>query len=402
MQRFVALSLAALFGCTTYDLEPVTPLAVAQTSWTEVITARPPLPNVMLVVDRSGSMEAPIDPADPACAPGCGPGAPCGTGCATRMSELKRAFGNLLTGPFANNARFSLTTFPSDLSCGGPAGVDSAFLGSALDEPTEIQAAAAAANARIQAMVAGGGTPTARALAFVGSLSVLQDPARRNLVFLLTDGLPNCNASNPNQVCTCQAATCGGCAPTAPACAAQTSQCRCTLGSCGGARCSEGCLDDAAAVAAVQANRARGIETIVVGFGADVTTGDAPAVLDAMARAGGHVRDCTTDADCGPGNSCEPSGRCARFFYSAANAQGLEQIIRPFIPTNLCEFSVSPRPARDELLVVKIDDVRVFPGADTFSYSAGLITFTGALCDRFLNSTPQQPVKLAVAVVESL
>ncbi|MCC6333279.1 MAG: VWA domain-containing protein, partial [Myxococcales bacterium] len=43
----------------SYDLEPVEPLAVAQTTWREVITAREPVPNFMLLVDRSGSMEAP-------------------------------------------------------------------------------------------------------------------------------------------------------------------------------------------------------------------------------------------------------------------------------------------------------------------------------------------------------
>ncbi|MCC6335190.1 MAG: adventurous gliding motility lipoprotein CglB, partial [Myxococcales bacterium] len=354
--------------------------------------------------DRSGSMEAPIDAAHPACAPGCGSGNPCAAGCPTRISELKLALDRLLTGPKQASARWSLTTFPGDLSCAGPAGVDSLFSGSALDDPSELRGAASQVNARIQALVPGGGTPTGQALSFVGNLSALGDPTRRDVVLLLTDGLPNCNASNVNQVCTCDGASCGGCAPTAPVCAAQQARCRCTLGSCAGVRCSEGCLDDSAAVAAVQANAARGIQTIVVGFGSDLVGGDAPAVLEAMARAGGHLRDCASDADCGPLNSCGPTGACVRQYYSASDSAGLEGIFDEIVPdpARLCRFTVSPQPARTELLVVKIDDVRVYPGPDTFSYAAGLITFTGALCHRFLSSSPQQPVNLAVAVVEAL
>ncbi|HSP77727.1 MAG TPA: VWA domain-containing protein, partial [Myxococcaceae bacterium] len=54
-------------GCQTYDFEPVEPLALAQTTETRRIEARERKPNLMLLVDTSGSMTDPVDPADPDC-----------------------------------------------------------------------------------------------------------------------------------------------------------------------------------------------------------------------------------------------------------------------------------------------------------------------------------------------
>jgi hypothetical protein len=161
----------------------------------------------------------------------------------------------------------------------------------------------------------GGGTPTGPSLTFLNSHLPLQDTTRANYVLLLTDGLPNCNASNTNN-CT---------APTS---------CRCTTTSCGSDLsapfCTLGCLDQAGASSAVSALRGRNIRTVVVGFGADTTSGDAPLVLNELANAGGLARTCPngTSAECGPGGSCDvPLRLCTRRYYQAANASELQAVL---------------------------------------------------------------------------
>lgn len=137
---------------------------------------------------------------------------------------------------------------------------------------------------------------------------------------LLTDGLPNCNPSNANAVCSC------GTNCTAQ----QTMACQCTVSTCSpSALCSNGCLDASGTVTAVSALSAAGVKTIVVGFGADVATGAAVTVLDSMARAGGAPRSCPNGAaaECGAGGSCLSNRTCAAAFYSAATGAELSVVL---------------------------------------------------------------------------
>src|SRR5262245_59600248 len=73
MFRLLALTvaLAAMAGCQNYDLEPVTPLGLRTVHVNTAITHIKARPDLMLMVDRSGSMAQPIDPTNPACTPGC-------------------------------------------------------------------------------------------------------------------------------------------------------------------------------------------------------------------------------------------------------------------------------------------------------------------------------------------
>ena len=56
-----------VLGCQTYDFEPVTPVALGQTTTEVSISAKQLKPNLMLVLDRSGSMRLPFDPTPAAC-----------------------------------------------------------------------------------------------------------------------------------------------------------------------------------------------------------------------------------------------------------------------------------------------------------------------------------------------
>jgi hypothetical protein len=60
-----ALMLAV--ACQTYDFQPVTPVSLGQTTTEVTITAKQLKPNLMLVLDRSGSMRLPFDPTPAAC-----------------------------------------------------------------------------------------------------------------------------------------------------------------------------------------------------------------------------------------------------------------------------------------------------------------------------------------------
>lgn len=413
MNRVSTAALAALMlaGCMTYDFEPVTPFAVSQLEVDELITARPLKPNVMLVIDKSGSMDSAIDPAMPTCA-GCGPSIPCPASCPTRISELRSAMTTFLAQS-GQNARLGVTFFPTDSACGSPATVDIALPMPTADDASDsapLIAQANAIDARIQSVSPTGGTPTAEALRYVGGLPGLRDETdhREDLIILLTDGLPNCNEANPHQACTCDANVCGSCSGGGGVCGAQQTACRCTLGggsSCVSQNCSRGCLDDEAVVQVTKQNWAAKIRTVVVGFGADTTVGDAPLVLNAIAEAGGYPRSCPngTDTECGAGNRCLGNGTCEKRFFQATNATELAQILEEIVrPHQSCTFLLGEAPSRPEYVSVQIDGQHVDPGADTWNYSAGAITFTGALCERILGSSVANPIRVSIRSLNTL
>lgn len=406
----IALATVAGAGCQTYDFEPVVPLAVAQTTQARTIVARQQKPNMMILLDKSGSMAAPIDPGNPNCATGC-PGPSCPANCPTRISELRSAMGTFLTGS-GNVARMGLTAYPTDPTCGASTAVR-IDISSSNDVDSELQQHAAQINQNIQAIIVGsnpgspnevgGGTPTGSSLNFLGTLASLQDPDRQDFVLVLTDGLPNCNPNNPSN-CT---------NPTA---------CQCTTSSCGtdlsAPFCTLGCLDHnvgagtGGAVAAVQDLRSKDIRTIVVGFGAETGTGNGPAVLNAMATEGGFARGCPngTNAECGSNNTCDQATRlCQKKFYQASNgaelAAALADISNLIKNTNICEFVLESTPADPRFISVIFNGNAINPGPTTWEYTAvggDKVTMQGQYCTDLQNSTPQKPVKVEIRVVETL
>lgn len=312
--RFPIAALA-LSACQVYQFEPVTPVTVAVTS-SEPVELRPVLkPNVMLVVDRSASM---MDPTVAGCT---------GPGCATRLSDLKGAVASFTT-LVEDRVRLGLTVFPQQsvqpgaiASCQPASGVQVALPAPALaDDATASMANrqnAASVNREVQALIATGGTPTGPTLRMLSAQASLNARDFRNdFVVLLTDGLPNCNPDNPNNY-----------EANPAACECQTSSLICT----GVDTRRRGCLDADGAETEITRLAQAGIKTIVVGFGTATAVPRAKEVLERMAKAGGVMRRCTSDVECGAGDRCAmfgDMGQCQQLAWQASNQAELELVLR--------------------------------------------------------------------------
>ncbi len=428
------LGLAVMAGCQTYDFEPVDPLAIAQTTVESVITARKSKPDVMLLVDISGSMTKPVnanvvvggaracDLTQDGYVFTCGEDYPCDTSkCPTRWSELQSAMGPFL-GESGKLVRFGLTTYPAPpvlapgqsptvaQQCAPAANLEDGSVRAQipvnLDSDEELQAYADEVNAKLQAIPNGGdgrprgGTPTAASLQFAGSLLTADPEERNQIIILLTDGLPNCNDNNANT--------------------GASAECRCTLEEPTQCTASQspyfkrGCLDKDASVVAVSALKARSISTIVIGFGAETSAGDGPSVLNEMARAGGFARTCKASIDCGAGDTCDlATGTCSRAFYQAGNgeelAAALKTISEEIREEEPCFTRLEPSqlPSDEKLIVVYINGERTLSGPDTWSLDQSDpgnpgVRFTGSACAKLEASRPEDPVNVEVRAIRQL
>ncbi|RKG72113.1 adventurous gliding motility lipoprotein CglB [Corallococcus terminator] len=417
---------AMMAGCQTYDFEPVDPLAIAQTTKETVITARGSKPDVMLLVDTSGSMTLPVNPeltvngvkvchgqTEQGQDYICGESRPsCDTSkCPTRWSDLQAAMGPFLTES-GSLVRFGLTTYPAPITVENPTvpqlcapagegGSVRLAIPTTLDSDLELLDHAKGLNALLQAIPNGGanrprgGTPTSGSLAFAGS-KLTTDPAERpQIIILLTDGLPNCNAENEYN-------------------GSQAEQCACTVAT---SQCvvpespyyNRGCLDKNASVAAVQTLKARQISTIVIGFGAETSAGAGPQVLNAMASAGGFARTCRADIDCGAGDTCDVAAQlCGRSFYQAGNQEelsaALKAISEKLMPGEPCYIQLDPSqlPSDPSLIVVYINGERTLGGPDSWSLVDTGVRFTGSTCARLEASRPEAPVSVEVRAIREL
>ena len=400
----IGSTLGFAVGCQTYDFQRVDPLAVSQTKQSKSVVAKNLKPNMMLLVDKSGSMNLPTDPGNSNCPANCGGSQLCPSNCPTRISELKSAMNGFLN-QYGNVARFGLAFYPamSDVCAGTPVnGAAENLPNPSSTDPvvgamSEYQLKANAINMKIQAVTPGGGTPTGESLKNVGQLAGLRDGAdlRDDFIVLLTDGLPNCN---PNNVTN--------------SCAGVSAACICTIGgasSCSGQFCAKGCLDRTGVVEKVQDLRTAGIRTIVVGFGADTAAGDAPATLNAMAAAGGFARTCPngTDTECGTGNACVQSTKvCRSQFYQAANGmelgKALADISNIISGDTICKFTLDAQPTDPKLLAVTVNGVSQPQGDDTWRFEDAKVVFKGAQCAALQGATPNAPVNVEIRIVETL
>lgn len=268
-RKLVPLACVALAGCIQPLYESsssggsgATSNGTGGTSGSTQIAATRSAPEVMFVVDKSGSMN---DVATDG-------------GSQSRWQDLV----NVMTGQSGVDGYvtkledelssqageaplFGLTSFPSDASCG--AGV--VQIAPAANNEESI-------NAVIHQLQPSGGTPTAATFGILAQ-AFSSSSGRDRFIILLTDGIPDCNddwSGNPDD---CQESDAQRCA---------SSGC-CFSGSTPSNSCSpEGCLDDAHTISAIQSVSA---ETFVIGFGADLANPSTVAsqTLLAMAQAGG-------------------------------------------------------------------------------------------------------------------
>lgn len=292
---------------------------------TGVVTPQPAVPAVMLVVDRSGSMNFDL---------------------AGNMGGL---FGNPQTGPprwavlkstlettlrqFDDLVAFGMVQFPGDGLCGVSSSID--LLPKAGN--------AAEVMARFD-QVPGGGTPT---FAAVTTAADQLASVRGQALVLITDGEPNCNADLDPNTCDCTAPVVG----LPPVC-----------------NDAENCRDGDRAIDGVRTLRVdRGVLTYVVGVGS--SSNNVLTTLDNLAIAGGVPRT---------------SG--ARSFYSGATEAELSEALTA-ISTRLtrCTWSTGTRLGPNDLVEVTVGGEVVPHGAlgwDWIDATSGELSLRGGWCAR--------------------
>jgi hypothetical protein len=228
--RVWCAGLSLLAGCDRTRLVPAYSLTEQVECIAGDFTLEAATPEVMLVLDRSGSMSSSF-------------------GSGTRWSTLEASLESVL--PTVNeDIALGLALFPAAGASTAECRVaDAPELWPATGQVTRLLT-----SLRSTSMV--GGTPTAPALDLAASAFTSTRP---RAMVLATDGLPNCNAALNPASCACPSGT------------------TCTT--------AQRCIDDARTLERLSAHANAGIPTWVIGIGGDVT---GSALLDAMAVAGGR------------------------------------------------------------------------------------------------------------------
>jgi hypothetical protein len=230
-RRILVGAVVSLLGCQGDRLVPaysVTDELTVECSEGD-FTLDAATPEVMLVLDRSGSMSSAF-------------------GSGSRWSTLVSAL-EVALPPVNEQMALGLTLYPSP----GGGGQECTVPESPEFWPATGQVGALLASVRSSTLV--GGTPIALALDVAAAALTSTRP---RAMVLATDGLPNCNATPSTASCSCPS---GGC----------TSAVR--------------CIDDARTLDALNRHAEAGIPTWIIGIGGDVT---GTTLLDAMAVAGGR------------------------------------------------------------------------------------------------------------------
>ncbi|HEY3446895.1 MAG TPA: hypothetical protein VGK67_11050 [Myxococcales bacterium] len=318
-------------SCQSQQFYPVGPQAVTVGTTTIVVEGKALPPNIMLVVDKSGSMTQSVTGTGLACTSDGTVGAtydprstsPC------KWNDLKTAFADPTTGFLVTSqglARFGLAAFPAST---GQCDTGSVLVPISDD----VQAIR---DQLLNRLSPGGGTPSAASLleASKDSALVTVEPNRKRFAMLLTDGMPNCNSAN--------AAKCAQCRANAASCDA-VDGCRPTEvpGTCPAKSPFDGasCLDEDALVNAVSELAAKGIGTFVIGFGKDTSGSDANRVLTRAAVAGGYPRE-----------------GAAEQYYQANSVAELKAFLEEILRKFPCSFKLASAASNAALVQVSIAD----------------------------------------------
>jgi len=338
-------------------------------------------PRIIWLFDQSGSMLLPVDPTSAPCAGGCGtPSSPCPSTCLTREGVFRAGI-DTMAAVIPARVPNTAIRYPLDSLCGAPGDPDVVVY----PDKTFYQRdnlVASELHDVLAAYIPVGGTPTAKALRYVASLPTTVQT--ETFVVLVTDGVPNCNANNPYNVCA---------QPTDPTALAA---CRCTTTSCSmGLLCSLGCLDDLGAVSASRLLGEQGMSLMVIGLGADLQSGIGISTLGTLEI--GLAASCTTSADCN-GRTCGADGVCADKLFLAAAPADFEaparRLARAVQVADRCTWWL-PRQVAAADLTVEIGTDVLDPAEWTLKgEQEQRVVITGAACDRLIAGTESVTLSL--------
>jgi len=423
--RRLLLGLVALsLGCQTYDFEPVPPVSLGSTTKTVSITATALTPNLMMVLDRSGSMNLPFDPTPPACGtcgqtgqPACNPST-----CPSRWNTVSSTMTQFLADN-ATIARLGVAFYPqltgstiTDPTSGNQSNfcsvtttVDVPIVDS--DDPAQLRSSAQAVDFAIRRVGStasplaggvGGGTPTGDSLTVISQRAGFgSNVSRQSFLLLLTDGLPNCNPNSGLNANVNPAACDCTDGPTSSACTFYP-----TLD----------CNDFNEVAHKVSDIRSRGIKTIVIGYG-DVFGPSAQNSLQQIAAAGDFQRRCKT-----PTVECDPSDtacfkesnpiRCAEQFFRVTSqaqlAAALKAVVTSIPTIDPCVVKLTPAPPDASFISVVVTEQGVtttYPNGSaiwSFALSGGVatLTFNDPLCTKM--RTASENITYVVRAVNQL
>lgn len=372
----------AWLGCQSYEVDPVRP-AAAKVAPTVFKVAQRKAPNVLLVVDRSGSMsDNPDDTPNPACNTSGEHGQSC------KWQALLRAVnGAAGTNGFVNDiaargsqsdpVRIGLLTFSGVPDNGTIAACTPS---TTIRVPPAPNSAATIAS-ELNKIVPAGGTPTTAAMNLAATgFQAVAEANRSNYIVLMTDGAPNCNDAFP--------ADATNCSPSDPQ--------RCPGGA--GSGCfgdpgpKTGCLDEQGLVGAIKdLHDNKAISTFVIGFGAGFGAGNVPAeTLEKSAIAGGTQQ------------KWADGGNADTAFYKAASATDLQNALAAIVQQigTKCDYPLPSVPASASAVQVNVTP----DGQATQTLNPGQFNVTGsdviiiddALCNSILAAPADHPTVVSI------
>ncbi len=306
-------------------------------------------PDVMFLVDRSGSMEQPLG------------GGELGT---PKWDVMWGALSGLVTS-LDGTAQVGVKFFPDVAPASNFRDPTTACRVAMKPDVEPARAASSAVLDAFSVTVPGGGTPTAAAVdAVVSFFRESPRKGRARYIVLATDGAPTCNEKLDPKTCVCTSD--------------KASSPGCTMDG-------YDCLDDHRAVSAVRrAITDAKIPVYVLGLG-NPAKPEFVSTLEAMAVAGGRARP------------QKPA------YYEAKSSQELfGSLVEISKSATRCTYEVASRPNDPNAMVVRVDgavvprDVTRAEGWDWVDRDFGQIGFFGAACDRV--SDDENPVTMAATV----